>query len=62
MSFKKLQDGCCGSYLGYRNGKVLEVLNLPMPPTQFQLNPTYHLGAVLKAILADIQMEQYKQF
>ena len=41
MSFEEFQDG----HLGCQNGMNLAVLNLnvsPMPPTKFQLNPTYH--------------------
>ena len=37
-----------GGHLGCRNETSLAVLNLhvsPMPPTKFQLNPTYHSGA-----------------
>ena len=36
-----------GGYLGYGNGTILAILNIPvatMPPTKFQLNPTYGSG------------------
>ena len=42
--FEEFQDG---RHLGYRNGKILAILNLhvaTMPPTKFQLNPTYGSG------------------
>ena len=48
MSFEEFQDGRRGSRLGYRNGTILAILNLhvaTMPPTKFQLNPTYGSGA-----------------
>ena len=44
MSFEEFPDGHRGSHLGYWNGTILAVLNLyvaTMPPTKFQLNPTY---------------------
>ena len=44
MSFEKFQDGPHGCHLGCQYGTNLAVLNLqisPMPPTKFQLNPTY---------------------
>ena len=43
MSFEEFQDGLRGSHLGYRNGTILEILNLcvtVMPPIKFQLNLT----------------------
>ena len=36
-----------GSHLVHRNGRILAILNLhvaTMPPTKFQLNPTYGSG------------------
>ena len=36
-----------GGHLGYRNKLILAILNhhvASMPPTNFQLNPTYHSG------------------
>ena len=42
-----LQDGCCGSHRGYHK-MLLAIMNLhviPMPPTKFRLNLTYHSGA-----------------
>ena len=45
MSFEEFQDG--RHHLGYRNGTILAILNLyvaTMPPTKFQLNPTYESG------------------
>ena len=48
MSFEELQDGHHGSHLECRNGTNLAVLNFNdsrMPPTKFQLNLTYRLGA-----------------
>ena len=47
MSFEEFQDGRLGGHLGYRNGKILAILNLhvaTMSPTKFQLNPTYGSG------------------
>ena len=44
MSFEEFQDGHCGHW----KGANLAFLNLhvsPMPPTKFQLNPTYRSGA-----------------
>ena len=46
MSFEEFEDGCLG-LLGYWNGTILAILNLhdaTMPPTKFQLNPTYGSG------------------
>ena len=46
-SFEEFQDGHHGSHLGYRNGRILTILNLfnaPMPPIKFRLNLTYYLG------------------
>ena len=47
MSFEEFQNGCHGGYLGYRNETILAILNFyvaTMPPTKFQLNPTYGSG------------------
>ena len=47
MSFKEFKDCRHGSHLGYRNGTILSILNLhvtTMPPTKFQLNPSYGSG------------------
>ena len=47
MIFEDFQDGLHGGHLGYRNKLILAILNLhvaSMPPTNFQLNPTYHSG------------------
>ena len=47
MLLKEFQDGCRGGHLGYRKGRILAILNLhvaTMPPTKFQLNPTYGYG------------------
>ena len=47
LSFKDFQDGCHGGHLGYPNGTILAILNLhvaTMPPTEFQLYPTYGFG------------------
>ena len=44
MSFEEFQDGCHNGHLGYQNGMILSILNLhvaTMPPTKFQLKPTY---------------------
>ena len=44
MSFEEFQNGPHGGNLGRWNGTNLAVLNLHasiMPPTKFQLNPTY---------------------
>ena len=47
MSFEEFQDGCNGGHVGYRNEKILAILNLcvtVMPPIKFWLNSTYGLG------------------
>ena len=44
IAFEEFQDSPHGSHIGCQNGTNLPVLNLhvsPMPPTKFQLNPTY---------------------
>ena len=44
MSFEEFQDGRNGAHLGHRIGTILAILNLhvaTMPPTKFQLNPTW---------------------
>ena len=46
MSFVEFQ---VGGHLGYQNGTIFAILNLhvaTMPPTKFQLNPTYGYGDV----------------
>ena len=51
MSFVASQDGHHGGHLGYRMGTILAILNLhvaTMPPTKFQLNPTYGSGEMSK--------------
>ena len=51
MSFEEFQDGHHGGHLGYQKGTILAILNLHvaiMPPTKFQLNPTYVSGDVEK--------------
>ena len=66
------KDGCHGGHLGYQNKMILAVLNLhvaSMPPTNFQLNPTYHSGAAVVDIFKmaamvtslDIKIEWPKQ-
>ena len=53
MSFEEFQDGHHGSHLGYRNGILLAILNLhvaTMPPTKFQLNPTFDSGGDIKKV------------
>ena len=53
MSFEEFQDGHHGSHLGYQNGTILAILNLhvaAMPPTKFQLNPTYGSGEDVKNV------------
>ena len=55
MSFEEFQDGCHGGDLGYRNGKILAILNLhmaPMPPTKFGLNLTKGSGADVVSIFS----------
>ena len=52
MLFEEFQDGRHG-HLGYRNGMILAILNLhvaTMPPTKFQLNPTYGSGRAVKNV------------
>ena len=51
MSFEEFQDGVAAildiGYLGYRIWMILAILNLhvaKMPPTKFQLIPTYGSG------------------
>ena len=52
-SFEEFQDGSHGSHLGHRNGRISAILNLhvaTMPPTKFQLNPTYGSGGDVKNV------------
>ena len=47
MSLEEFQDGHHGSHLGHGNGTILTIMHLhvaTMPPTKFQLNPTYGSG------------------
>ena len=47
MSFEEFEDGRRGGHFGYRNGRILAILNLcviVMLPIKFWLNPTYSLG------------------
>ena len=47
MLFEEFEDGHHGDHLGYWNWTILAILNLQvatMPPTKFQLNPTYGSG------------------
>ena len=44
MPFEEFQDGHHGSQLEHWNGMILAIMHLhiaTMPPTKFQLNPTY---------------------
>ena len=53
MLFEEFQDGRHVSHLGYRNRTILAILNLnvaTMPPTKFQLNPTYGSGGDVKNV------------
>ena len=53
MSFEEFQDGHHSSHLGYQNGTILAILNLPvvtMPAIKFQLNPTYGSGGDVKNV------------
>ena len=53
MSFEEFQDGLPGSHLGYQNRKILAILNIhvaTMPPTKFQLNPTYGSGGDMENV------------
>ena len=48
LTIEDLQDGSCGGHLGYCNKMFLAILDhhiVPMPPTKFWLNLTYHSGA-----------------
>ena len=61
MSIEEFQDGRHGGHLGYRKGTILAILNFhvaTMPPTKFQLNPTYggHLGYRKVTILAILNL------
>ena len=50
MLFQDFQAGHHGGHLGYWNGTSLAILNLhvtPKPPTKFEINLTYCLGADL---------------
>ena len=50
MSFEEFQDG---RHLGYWSRTILAILNLhvaSMPPTKFQLNPTYGSGGDVKNV------------
>ena len=47
FSFEQYQDSHLGGHLGYRNEKILAILNFyvtPMLPIKFRLIPTYGLG------------------
>ena len=47
MLFEEFQYGRRGGHFGYRNETTSAILNLhvaTMPPTKFQLNPTYDSG------------------
>ena len=47
ISFEEFQDGHLAGNLGYRNEKILAILNrciTAMPPIKFWLNPTNGLG------------------
>ena len=51
MSFEEFQDSRRGG--GYRNGTILAILSFHvarMPPTKFQLNPTYESGGDVKNV------------
>ena len=53
MSFEEFQDGHHGGHLGYRNRMILAILTLhvaTIPPTKFQLNPTYGSGGDVKNV------------
>ena len=53
MSFEEFQNGRHGGHLGYRNVMILAILNLhvaTMPPTKFQLNPTYGSGGEVENV------------
>ena len=51
--FEDFQDGRRGGHIGYRNETILTILNLylaTMPPTKFQLNPTYDSGGDIENV------------
>ena len=53
MLFEEFQDGHHGGQLGYRNRTILAILNLhvaTMPPTKFELIPTYGSGEDVKNV------------
>ena len=53
MLFEEFQDGLHGGHLGYGNRTILTILNLriaTMPPTKFQLNPTYGSSGVVENV------------
>ena len=53
MPFEEFQDDHHGDNLGYPNRTILAILNLhvaTMPPTKFQLNPTYGSGEDVKSL------------
>ena len=56
MSFEEFQEGHDGNHPGYRNRTILAILNLhvaTMPPTKFQLNPTYGSGGDVENMKAN---------
>ena len=53
MPFEEFQNGRQGGHLGYRNGTIIAILNLhvaTMPPTKFQLNPTFEFGGEVENV------------
>ena len=53
MSFEEFQDDRHVSHLGYQHGTILAILNhhvAIMPPTKFQLNPTYGSGGDVEKV------------
>ena len=63
--FEEFQESHHCGHLGYRNERILAILNLcvaPMPPIKFRLNPTYVRGempAEKKKNILDIGTERF---
>ena len=50
MSFEDFQDGHHSGHLEYPNRTILNLHVATMPPTKFQLNPTYGSGGDIKNV------------
>ena len=53
MTFEEFQDGRLCDHIRYRNRTILAMLNVnvaTVPPTKFQLNPTYDPGEYVENV------------